>query len=460
MPRAVPPFPPGLYGLDVVTDLSAFVQDTLWVVAVIIAATAVMVYALAYLSRYFEYLKMQESKYLDAGALDFIHRVVEVLLIGIWALAIMAVAAIRSVEVRGLLVEVIQRVPAVFFAILALFVGAILVRALRQFGAYLRGELPAKPRNLAPPRLWGVTELFLKYLIIVVSVLVAFVGAVDVLPASVPEKSFLEGARNGLTTPSSALFTAIAIAIAGAIVTLGIARFSDSVFDDMKQRSKKYGPKVLDQFKFVARTGLYGFSFITVLFLVLGLFLTPEQLIAFAVAFLLVVVIGVAVSFDAVRNAAAGLALMQADPYSVGDRVKIGEDLVGDVTGISLTMTSLRTGRGETVTLPNREVLATPVLNFTRSEHHPIFLEVAVGWDVPHKTVEELLLEAAKRTPGVLENPPPQVFGKDVAGNAIVHQLLAFTNDPEQMKQVKSALLYTVQDLFHDRKLKVLASPR
>jgi small-conductance mechanosensitive channel len=50
------------------------------------------------------------------------------------------------------------------------------------------------------------------------------------------------------------------------------------------------------------------------------------------------------------------------------------------------------------------------------------------------------------------------VFGKDVHGNAIVHQLLAYTNDPEQMKQVKSALLYTIQDLFHERKLNVLSS--
>jgi len=101
---------------------------------------------------------------------------------------------------------------------------------------------------------------------------------------------------------------------------------------------------------------------------------------------------------------------------------------------------------------------AMPVLNFTRSERHPIFVEVTVGWNVPHGTVEQLLLEAARRTPGILEAPPPQVFGKDVGDDAIVHQLLAYTNDPEQMKQVKSALVYTIQDLFHEKKLKALAS--
>ncbi len=215
---------------------------------------------------------------------------------------------------------------------------------------------------------------------------------------------------------------------------------------------------MLEQFRGLTRIAIYLLSFVTILFLELGLFLGPTQLGVFAASFLLVVLGMLLISFDSLRNAFAGIALTMADPFGVGDRVKVGEDLVGEVTGITLTMTHVRTGRGETITLPNREVLAMPVLNFTRSEHHPIFVEVSVGWRVPHKKVEELLLESARRTPGVLETPPPQVFGKDVAENAIVYQLLAYTNDPEQMKQVKSALLYTVQDLFHGSKLKALTT--
>ena len=448
----------GWIALDFLTDASNFVQGTLPIIAAIIAATAILVYGLAYLSRYFEYLKMQESKYLDRGTLDFVHRVLELVLIAIWIVVIMAIASVGSPEVRGLLIEFIQRFPAIVFIIFTLFVAAILVRALRRFGAYLRGELRTKPRNLAQPRLWGVTELFLKYLIIGVAILVSFVGAVDILPSAVPEKAFLVSVRANLTTPSSQLFAGLAIAIAGLFVAFGLARFSDSLFEDMKQRSKKHGPKVLDQFKGLTRNAVYVLSFVTVLFLELGLVLDPSQLLAFAVSFVIVALAALLVSFDAIRNWFAGLALMQADPFAVGDRVKIGEDLVGDVTAITLTMTQVRTGRGETVTLPNREVLTKPVLNFTRSDQHAIFVEVTVGWEVSHKIVEGLLMEAARRTPAILESPPPQVFGKDVQGNAIVHQLLAYTNDPEQMKQVKSALLYTIQDLFHERKIKALSA--
>lgn len=459
MPAAVP----SLLALDLVTDLSAFVRDTLWVIAAIIGLTAVMVYGLAYMARRFAASKAVlesggESRLLDARTLDYIHRWTEVVAIASWLVTVMAVAAVQSPDVKALLVVFIQRFPATIFVIITLLVATLLVRVLRRFGAYLRGELRTKPRGLAPPRLWGVTELFLKYFLVAMALLVAFVGAVDLLPPTVPEKAFLESVRNGLTTPSSTIFLGFAIAVGGVVAAFGLGRFSDSLFEDLKQRSRKHGPKVLDQFKAVTRWAVYGLAFVAVLFLELNLVLTPEKLLVVAVVFALLVGVALAVSYDAVRDAFAGLALTQADPFSVGDRVKIGDDLVGDITAISLTMTSLRTGRGEAVTLPNRHVLASPVLNFTRSEYHPILVEVAVAWDVPHRTVEQLLLEAAAATPGVLETPPPRVFGKDVAGNAIVHQLVAYTKDPEQMKQVKSALLYTVQDLFHERRLKALAS--
>jgi len=459
MPRLVPE----LFVLqDFLTDASTFVRETLWVIALVILFAAAMMYVIAYISRRFEVsrivLETQESRYLDVGTLDVIRRIVEWLWVGFLAIGILGIASLRSSEAFRLLAEFIVRFPAVVFVVLMLLVAAVLVRALRRFGLYLRGELRTKPQSLAAPRLWSATELFLKYLTIGVALLVAFVGAVDVLPRTVPEKAFLESVRSSLMTPSSQLFLALAVAVVGAVVAFGLARFSDSLFEDMKQRSRKHGPLLLDQFKALTRRAVYVLSFVTVLFLEFGFVLDPTQLLAFAVSFLLVALVALLVSFDSMRNWFAGLALMQADPFSVGDRVKVGDDLVGDVTAITLTMTRLRTGRGETVNLPNRQVLSMPVMNFTRSEHHPIFVDVAVGWEVAHQTVEELLLAAARRTPGILDTPPPQVFGKDVAGNAIVHQLLAYTNAPEQMKQVKSALVYTIQDLFHEKRIRALAT--
>lgn len=461
----------GFIALDFASDLISEVQLTLPVVASMVAWTAFMVYLLAYLSRRIqankavlsaeselEHPRVWGARYVGVDTLDFFGRLLAWFWIGIFLYILVSIAAIRWSEARALLDQVNLRFVAALFVIGTWIVAVGLLKMMRRFGAYLRGELRAKPRHLAQPRLWGVAEGVLKYAAVVAAILISFVGAGVILPAGVPEKPILESVGRSLSAPSEGLLKAVAIAVGGAIVAFGLSRLTDSVFEDMKTRSRKHGPKVFDQFKSISRTAIYVVSFIVVLFVELTLLLDQTQMLVFAVAFLLSVMTILFVAFESMRNAFAGLALMSADPFSVGDRVKIGEDLVGEVVGITLTMTQVRTGRGELVTIPNREVLTAPVLNFTRSDHHPIFVEVEVGWSVGHGKVEKLLIDAAKRTPGILESPPPAVFGKDVHGNAIVHQLLAYTNEPEQMKQVKSALLYTIQDLFHEHELRVLSS--
>ena len=55
-----------------------------------------------------------------------------------------------------------------------------------------------------------------------------------------------------------------------------------------------------------------------------------------------------------------------------------------------------------------------------------------------------------------MERPEPQVFGREAEGNAIIHQLLAYIENPMEMKKVKSELVYNVQDLFHENGITAL----
>lgn len=77
-----------------------------------------------------------------------------------------------------------------------------------------------------------------------------------------------------------------------------------------------------------------------------------------------------------------------------------------------------------------------------------MFLDVSVGFDVPNDRVRELLLEAARKTPGIVDNPLPEVYGKDVVGSTIQYQLLAYTKEPDRMKQIKSDLVFHLQETF------------
>ena len=61
---------------------------------------------------------------------------------------------------------------------------------------------------------------------------------------------------------------------------------------------------------------------------------------------------------------------------------------------------------------------------------------------------EEVSRAGLVTSEGVVADRPPEVFGKDVDGDKVVYQLYAYTDHPERMKEIKSTLIYRIQDLF------------
>jgi len=424
---------------DAITDLARYLP---LVVLSVVLIGAIM-WFLAFISRYFEYLKTVESRWLDRPTLDFIHRVLEVVWIAFIAIVILAVAQSFSASLRDVLLAFVQRVPALFFAIFVLFVAAIIVRALHRFGSFLRGELKTKPKRLAPPQALAFTEIVLKYLIYTGAVALAVFGGIRALP--VQDQDFIQqnlGSLPGIPGPAL-------IGVLVGVLVVGIAdRFIDSIFEDWKRRTRKFSARVMDEFKTLARYAVWLLGAIVLLFIILALALTETQLVVFAVGFIAFLIAAAMIAFDPVRNLLAGITLMRADPFDIGDRIKIGTDLVCDVGAMSLTLTQVRTLRGEVVSLPNSRLLEEPIVNFSRSKPYAMSVEVCVDFAIGHAHVCDLLLRAARETEGIVPEPSPLAHGKDLEGSSIRYQLLAYTNQPERMKECKSALIYKIQELF------------
>lgn len=422
----------------------------LWLgpIAAIVLVVAVMMWFLAWLARYVEYLKTLESRWLDPSTLDFVRRVLEGVWIALMALIVLAIASTRSETVLGILVAFLLRVPALFSVVFILFAAALLVRTLHRFAAYLRGELKTKPRRVAPPQALAFTEIVLKYIIYIGALSLAVLGGVRALPAEDQESIAMN--IGTLPAPDRAVALGILVAI---LVVLVLDRFVNSIFEDMKGRTKKFSARVLEEFKAIARYAVWMISAIIVLFVVLGLILTQEQLVIFAIGFVAFLLIMAILAFDPVRNALAGVSLMRADPFDVGDRVKIGDDLVCDVVAMGLSMTQVRTLRGERVTIPNTRLLETPVMNFSRSKPYAVSVDLAVAFDVDHEKVADLLVRAARETRGILSEPPPHAYGKEFEDDTITYQLLAYTDEPERMKDIRSSLIYGLQDLLREAEI-------
>jgi len=156
----------------------------------------------------------------------------------------------------------------------------------------------------------------------------------------------------------------------------------------------------------LALQNLFG-TIIYYLVLGTGLFIILEVLhLGKAVTSLLagVGVIGLALGFafqDIVANFVSGIILAFRKPFRVGDIIQVN-DFMGSVTKTNLRVTVIRTFQGQEVYLPNKDVLQSPIVNFTVLGERRIDLAVGISYGDDLKKVQSIVLEAIHQISGVI----------------------------------------------------------
>lgn len=105
-------------------------------------------------------------------------------------------------------------------------------------------------------------------------------------------------------------------------------------------------------------------------------------------------------------NIAGGIQLLTAHPFRVGDFVQVG-DMSGTVKEIRMSYTVLLTIDNSELFLPNSDVSAARITNFTAAGKRRVDLTFNVSYNADHAAVKAALLECAA-LPQVL--PEPAVF--------------------------------------------------
>ena len=80
-------------------------------------------------------------------------------------------------------------------------------------------------------------------------------------------------------------------------------------------------------------------------------------------------IIGVAIGFaskDIAANFMAGILLHFIHPFHIGDFVKSG-DIIGYIQTLEMRSTRVRNQQGQIITIPNQNLLGSPIINFTTS---------------------------------------------------------------------------------------------
>ncbi|WP_448658205.1 mechanosensitive ion channel family protein [Sphingomonas sp. CJ99] len=241
----------------------------------------------------------------------------------------------------------------------------------------------------------------------------------------------------------------VTIALA-AIALFGVARLANRVIAHAIGQSRAFDPtqKLLFQ-------KLAGIAVIIIAFFVgvdfLGIDLTTFAVFSGA--------LGLAVGFGlqkTVGNLIAGIILLMDRSIKPGDVIVIGE-AVGQVNKIGVRAVSIITRDGKEHLIPNENLMTQEVENWSFSDRN-VRVRVAVGvsYNCDLKLAQQLMLQAAKDSPRVLNSPSPNVWLTAFGESSVDHEILCWISDPESgVGNVRSDVLNRLWVLFKDNGIEI-----
>ena len=163
-------------------------------------------------------------------------------------------------------------------------------------------------------------------------------------------------------------------------------------------------------------------------------------------------------SSSVIANVIAGYSMTYRRAFHLGDRIQVG-DVLGEVTEIRLQVTHLRTPKNEEVVMPNSTLLSSYVVNYSalaRTRGLILHTTVGIGYATPWRQVEAMLLEAARRTPGLRREPPPFVLQKSLGDFCVVYEINVYCDDPAQMPRLYTLLHQNILDVFNEYGVQIM----
>lgn len=164
-------------------------------------------------------------------------------------------------------------------------------------------------------------------------------------------------------------------------------------------------------------------------------------------------------SSTVIGNIIAGLVITYMRPFKLGDRIKLNET-TGDIVEKTPLVTRIRTPKNEIVTIPNSFIMSSHTVNYSTSAREYgliIHAEISIGYDVPWRKVNTLLIEAALNTPGVLDDPRPFVLETSLSDWYPVYQINAYIKEANKMAQIYSELFQNIQDRFNEAGVEIMS---
>jgi small-conductance mechanosensitive channel len=154
-------------------------------------------------------------------------------------------------------------------------------------------------------------------------------------------------------------------------------------------------------------------------------------------------------------NFLSGLIMLFERHVTVGDIVEV-DGVLGEVTNISIRATTIKTFDNVDMVIPNGEFVGNKVVNWTlRDERIRGKVEVGVAYGADPRTVEKLLLQIARESPLVLNDPPPRVRFMKFGDNSLDFVLYAWFRNVTDRWDFLTDARYRIVELFKVHEIEI-----
>jgi small-conductance mechanosensitive channel len=149
---------------------------------------------------------------------------------------------------------------------------------------------------------------------------------------------------------------------------------------------------------------------------------------------------GVAIGFafqNILQNFLAGLLLLWSEPFRVGDEIKL-DAYEGRVEEIQTRATIINTYDERRVVIPNADLFTHPVIVNTALGSRRWQYDLTIKKPSSLEHVKKIIVNALRKLPGVLSEPPPQALIVDLDPETAKVRVLWSTHDTREHEMLAS----------------------
>lgn len=128
---------------------------------------------------------------------------------------------------------------------------------------------------------------------------------------------------------------------------------------------------------------------------------------------------------DILSNFAGGLVIFSSHPFAIADVVE-SSGTVGTVEEIDLFHTKLLNADGHYVLIPNKDLAASRIINYTALGRRRVTVKITASYDAPTAEVMAACKDALAMTENILSNPEPAVWLTNYGASSIEYTIFCW----------------------------------